>query len=149
MHTITRGPFMKRENSYLSMKKIKELQKILLSEKQTILNKSLSQDDYCLQKDDLSDVLDEASANQQASQTLRFRNRELFYLKKVNQSLEHLENHTYGICEECDEPIGFERLKARPTANLCITCKEESEMVEKNSFFHKKSKSLGKTMAEL
>lgn len=140
---------MKRENSYLSMKKIKELQKLLLSEKQAILNTSLSQDDYCLKQDDLSDVLDEANANQQASQTLRFRNRELFYLKKVNQSLQHMEDQCYGICQECDEAIGFERLRARPTANLCIACKEESEMIEKNSMHHKKSKSLGKTIAEL
>ena len=140
---------MKRENSYLSMKKIKELTKILLAEKQAILNKNLNQDDYVLKKDDLADVLDEASANQQASQTLRFRNRELFYLKKINQALERIEDNTYGICEECDEPIGYERLKARPTATLCIGCKEESELIEKNNIFHKRSKSLGKTIAEL
>ena len=146
---MQRGQFMKRENSYLSMKKIKELKNILLSEKQAILNKNLNQEDYVLKKDDLADVLDEASANQQASQTLRFRNRELFYLKKVNQALERIEDNTYGICEECDEPIGYERLKARPTATMCIACKEESELIEKNNIFHKRSKSLGKTIAEL
>lgn len=149
LQTTSKGYVMKRENKHLSMKKLNELQKILLAEKQQIMNKSLSQDDYCLQKDDLSDVLDEASANQQASQTLRFRNRELFYLKKVNQSLEKFDDHSYGMCEECDEPIAYERLRARPTANLCIHCKEESEMIEKNSIFAKKSKSLGKTIAEM
>ena len=146
---MQRGQFMKRENSYLSMKKIKELKNILLSEKQSILNKNLNQEDYVLKKDDLADVLDEASANQQASQTLRFRNRELFYLKKINQALERIKDNTYGICEECDEPIGFERLRARPTATMCISCKEESELIEKNNIFHKRSKSLGKTIAEL
>ncbi len=140
---------MKRENGHLSMKKLNELKKLLLSEKQKILNKSLNQEDYILKKDELSDVLDEASVNQQAAQTLRFRNRELFYLKKINQALEKFEDNSYGMCEECDEPISYERLRARPTANLCISCKEESELIEKNSIFAKKSKSLGKTIAEM
>ncbi|HZO21670.1 MAG TPA: TraR/DksA C4-type zinc finger protein [Steroidobacteraceae bacterium] len=29
---------------------------------------------------------------------------------------------TYGICEECGNPIGEERLRARPEATLCIDC---------------------------
>jgi RNA polymerase-binding transcription factor DksA len=33
----------------------------------------------------------------------------------------------FGKCEECDEPITFERLDALPHARLCITCKELEE----------------------
>ena len=131
------------------MKQIKELKKILLVDKQKIMNKGSSQDDYCLQKDELSDVLDEANANIQASQMLRFRNREVFYLKKIHKALQQIEDNTYGLCDSCDEQIGYERLTARPTAQECITCKEEAELIEKNNFHQKKSKSLGKTMAEI
>jgi RNA polymerase-binding transcription factor DksA len=29
---------------------------------------------------------------------------------------------TYSVCEQCRGPIGDERLEARPTATLCVTC---------------------------
>jgi DnaK suppressor protein len=29
---------------------------------------------------------------------------------------------TYGSCERCGNPIGAERLEARPTARTCINC---------------------------
>jgi DnaK suppressor protein len=29
---------------------------------------------------------------------------------------------TYGVCERCGEPIGAERLEARPEASTCIDC---------------------------
>lgn len=28
----------------------------------------------------------------------------------------------YGVCEQCGNPIGAERLEARPDARTCITC---------------------------
>ena len=33
-----------------------------------------------------------------------------------------LEQGVYGLCERCGEPIGEERLEARPTALTCIRC---------------------------
>jgi RNA polymerase-binding protein DksA len=33
----------------------------------------------------------------------------------------------YGTCEECGDPIQFERLDALPHARLCIRCKEREE----------------------
>jgi RNA polymerase-binding transcription factor len=38
------------------------------------------------------------------------------------RALSGLEDGTFGICENCREPIGAERLAARPQARLCITC---------------------------
>jgi DnaK suppressor protein len=37
----------------------------------------------------------------------------------------------YGYCQECDEEISIERLKARPVARFCILCKTEMEAHEK------------------
>ena len=98
---------------------------------------------------ELSDVLDEANVNIQAARELRFRNREIFYLKKINKTLDRIEQKSYGFCEDCDGPIAFERLIARPTAELCIGCKEESELSEKNNFYQNKSKSYGHTISEM
>jgi len=33
----------------------------------------------------------------------------------------------FGICEECGDDIGYDRLDALPHARLCITCKEKEE----------------------
>ena len=139
---------MKRENAYLSDKQIAILKYKLLAEKERISNKKLEQEKYQLDKNELSDPLDEASVNTQTSHDIRFINRENFFLKKVNKSLDAIVRGTYGLCEECDGEIGFERLNARLTAELCIICKEEAEQAENNNVFEKRSKSLGRALHE-
>ena len=140
---------MARANSYLSKVQIKTLKNKLLGDKERILNKDADKQNYCMDTNELSDPVDEASVNAQASQAIRFRNREVFYLKKINKTLKKMDTDDYGLCNECDDEVGFDRLMARPTAELCITCKEESEHVENNNAFMRRSKSLGKTIAEL
>ena len=137
---------MKRENAYLTDKQIAILRDKLLGEKERITNKRSEQDTFQLDKNELADPLDEASINAQTSQDIRFNNRENFFLKKVNKSLDAILRGTYGLCEDCDAHIGFERLNARLTAELCIACKEEAEHAENNNFFEKKSKSLGRAL---
>lgn len=139
---------MKRENAYLTDKQIATLKDKLLAEKERIANKKLEEEKYQLDKNELSDPLDEASVNTQTSHDIRFINRENFYLKKINKSLDAINRGTYGLCEECDAEIGFERLNARLTAELCIGCKEEAEMAENNNVFDKRSKSLGRALHE-
>ncbi len=34
---------------------------------------------------------------------------------------------TYGVCLECEEPIGYARLRARPETSLCRRCQEARE----------------------
>lgn len=140
---------MKRENAYLSDKQIATIRSKLLSEKEKLIIKDKSKESFCLDKNELSDVLDEASINIEASKMLRFRNRELFYLRKIYKSLDRIEKGTYGLCDDCNTEIAFERLMARPTAELCIGCKEEAELSEKNNIYQRKSKSLGKTLSEI
>jgi len=137
---------MKRENAYLNNKQLAVLKDKLLSEKERISNKKLEQEKYQLDKNELSDPLDEASVNTQTSHDIRFINRENFYLKKINKSLDAITRGTYGLCDECDAEIGYDRLNARLTAELCIACKEEAEHQENNNFYDKKSKSLGRAL---
>ncbi|RME03231.1 MAG: hypothetical protein D6812_05405, partial [Deltaproteobacteria bacterium] len=56
--------------------------------------------------------------------------RERKLLNKIEKSLRKIDMGTYGICEECEEEIGRNRLEARPVAELCIRCKEEQEEME-------------------
>jgi len=62
---------------------------------------------------------------------LRARDRERKLIKKIDESLNNLENGDYGYCEQCGVEIGIQRLEARPTATLCIDCKSLDEIREK------------------
>jgi RNA polymerase-binding transcription factor DksA len=43
-------------------------------------------------------------------------------LAAVGAALRRLESGRYGVCERCGQPIGTERLAARPAALTCIRC---------------------------
>jgi DnaK suppressor protein len=94
-------------------------------------------------KDDNTDETDMACADYTQAQVLRMKNRELFYAKKVERALKKFQDGEYGVCEDCGTQIKFQRLLARPTAELCIDCKEEAERDELSSIFSKQPKSLG------
>ena len=46
---------------------------------------------------------------------------------RIDEALARLEAGTYGFCERCGEPIDFARLKALPSASLCIRCQVRAE----------------------
>ncbi|MDZ4063682.1 MAG: TraR/DksA C4-type zinc finger protein [Coriobacteriia bacterium] len=48
-------------------------------------------------------------------------------LSAVEAALARIDSGLYGTCERCGEKINEERLKAMPTATLCITCKSAEE----------------------
>ncbi|RLV55910.1 TraR/DksA family transcriptional regulator [Aeromicrobium phragmitis] len=48
-------------------------------------------------------------------------------LIQTEKALERLEDGSYGICENCGEPIGKLRLMAFPRATLCMECKRKEE----------------------
>jgi RNA polymerase-binding protein DksA len=43
-------------------------------------------------------------------------------LAAIDAALQRLETGRYGICERCGQPIGEDRLAARPAAVTCIRC---------------------------
>jgi len=51
-------------------------------------------------------------------------------LREINVTLGKISNGDYGVCEMCEDPIGFQRLKVKPHAIYCIDCRE---IVEKSN----------------
>jgi RNA polymerase-binding transcription factor DksA len=41
----------------------------------------------------------------------------------IETALKKFENNTYGLCEQCRQPIVIERLEFIPQARLCMACK--------------------------
>jgi DnaK suppressor protein len=64
---------------------------------------------------------------------LCIRDRERKLIVKMQETLQRLEAGDFGVCEECGEAIGVERLKARPVTTLCIECKSNQEVEEKKA----------------
>lgn len=52
-------------------------------------------------------------------------------LLEIEYALARIENGTYGICEETEEPIEFERLRAIPWTRLSIEGAEIRESINK------------------
>jgi DnaK suppressor protein len=48
-------------------------------------------------------------------------------MRQLRRALARFEDGTYGLCEECGQPIGASRLLARPEARLCIECQTRAE----------------------
>lgn len=77
------------------------------------------------------DELDRASAEEERWLSLRISEREGKLLKKIDESLQRIDEGEYGYCEDTGEPIGIPRLLARPTATLSAEAKTRREQLEK------------------
>jgi DnaK suppressor protein len=118
----------------VNKKELKRFQDILLTERKALIakaNKTLSEE-AALDVNELPDEIDQASAEYTQSFIFRLRDREKYYLSKIDRALQKIEAGQFGVCEECSEPITSKRLEARPVTTLCIRCKEEQEMEERS-----------------
>jgi len=77
------------------------------------------------------DPSDRASQEEEFSLELRARDRERKLIKKIDKTLQLIEDEEYGWGESCGIEIGIRRLEARPTADQCIDCKTLAEIKEK------------------
>lgn len=131
----------------LTKRQLDSLKNKLLEEKSALVfNDQVNAPNIELAKPEGSDEVEQSISDYNNSHLLRFRNREVFYAKKIDKALKKFEKSEFGLCTDCGEWIRFERLMARPTAEMCIQCKEESERDESSSFSGRQSKSLGKVV---
>jgi DnaK suppressor protein len=79
------------------------------------------------------DPSDRATMEANRNSVLRIRDRERKLIFKIQEALQRLESGEFGICEQCGEHIGIDRLKARPVTTLCIECKATQEVQEKKA----------------
>jgi len=77
------------------------------------------------------DPADRATQEEEFSLELRTRDRERKLIKKIDGTVERIEQDDYGFCDACGVEIGIKRLEARPTATLCIDCKTLDEIKER------------------
>ncbi|MFP5458603.1 MAG: TraR/DksA family transcriptional regulator [Bacteriovoracia bacterium] len=139
---------MARLNKHLSKTQLAALKEKLQAEAERIRNNfSVKKAEYeATSLTGAKDEVDAANDNILLSADMRFSNREALYFKKVLKSLARVDSGQYGMCDDCGSEISFQRLMARPTSEVCIICKEESEKEENQNYFERRSKSLGREM---
>ena len=124
----------KKGEEYMNEDQQEHFKKLLLSWKKELMeevDRTVSH-----MKDEAAnfpDPADRASQEEEFSLELRTRDRERKLIKKIDSTLELLENDDYGYCDACGVEIGIRRLEARPTATLCVDCKTLDEIKEKQT----------------
>ncbi len=97
--------------------------------KQIILNnlKSNSRDIRALHNSVPSDDIDFSTIKSDSQVNLTINANLKQELREIEESLNKIKNEEFGICEFCDELIDIERLKVKPHAKYCISCRENLE----------------------
>ena len=114
-------PFMcSRQRDYFRGKLLAWRNEILRSTKDTLMHLH----GETTQHPDLSD---RASTEVDRGVELRARDRQRKLIAKIDAALAHLEDGTFGYCEETGEPISLMRLEARPVATLSVDAQERNE----------------------
>ena len=110
-------------------KTLARFKKILLKEREQIIGevKQIHESSKEMGQDGIQDIGDEAANIYNKQILLSLNENERMRLQEVDESLDRIENGTYGICEECGEPIGLKRLEVRPVAKYCVPCKTKLE----------------------
>jgi len=52
-------------------------------------------------------------------------------LYQIDDALKRLDDGSYGVCQQCNQPIVMSRLRAVPYASLCINCQRAKEQKNK------------------
>jgi DnaK suppressor protein len=122
----------KKGEEYMNAKQLGHFRKILETLKQE-LSEDIDRTVHTMQDEAtvFADPNDRASQETDIAIELRNRDRERKLIKKIDETLGRIEAEDYGFCDKCGVEIGLKRLEARPTATLCIDCKELEEMRER------------------
>ena len=116
----------------MKKKDLNHLKKILIQQLMELLGRTdCSLDGLEVPDNNLSDILDQASQISEREFSHHLCSREKLHMRRIERSLQDIEDGVYGLCDQCEEEIAYKRLKARPTARYCIGCKTQLEKMEK------------------
>ena len=113
----------------IDKKTIARLKKTLLKEREEIVGevRQIFESSKEMGQDGIQDIGDEAANIYNKQILLSLTESERLRLQEMDEALDRIEAGTYGICEECGEPIGLKRLEVRPVAKYCVPCKTKLE----------------------
>ena len=118
-------PFMnERQLEYFKQKLLNWKEEILRESRETLSHLQTDTENH-------PDLADRASSETDKALELRTRDRQRKLISKIDEALRRIEEGVYGYCEETGEPIGLQRLEARPIATLSLEAQERHERRER------------------
>lgn len=100
---------------------LRQQKKDILASLKTLL------DDMHQRNQHVGDSIDKSKAQVDHAEASDLRERENQDLRSIELALSRIEDGTYEICKECEEPIPRGRLEVNPTALRCVDCQEDFE----------------------
>ena len=129
---LAKGYKPTKREKYMNPKQLEYFREKLLVWRQSLLDESQQTIDQMRDAArDVSDEAERASRETEISFELRTRDRYRKLLAKIDQALKRIDDESYGYCDETGEPIGLDRLEARPIATLSIGAQERREQLER------------------
>ena len=116
MPELTRQQLEELHRALLSLRR--ELQQLLADSTDGARPVSLDEPIGRLSRMDAMQQQSMVQANRRTAQTR---------LTRVEAALRRYAHDEYGLCVECEEDIGYARLKAQPEAPFCIDCQSHRE----------------------
>ena len=119
----------KTKNPHFDEKFLQEQKQLLLKTREQTINDigQKSNDDLHVDSDEVIEDGDQAQTYLNQNLSFGLRERELNKLREVEAALARIEDGSYGICEELEEPISKKRLQKIPWTRLCIEAAEQLE----------------------
>jgi RNA polymerase-binding protein DksA len=74
-----------------------------------------------------ADIGDQSVGDALADLNLALIDRHIRELRDIEAARIRIKDGRFGICVDCDDEIGFERLLAYPTAERCLACQRQRE----------------------
>ena len=100
----------------LNKSQIEDFRQVLQEKRNRLLHEAKRTLDHemVIDSDERMDEVDQASSEYMQAFSFRLRGRERFLMDKIEHALRKIDEGTFGICEECEDPISLKRLQARP-----------------------------------
>ena len=99
----------------------------LLEEVRDALEKSENQQYVELIDRVPADIGDQSVGDALADLSLALIDRHIQEIRDIEAARARLRDGKFGRCADCDADIGFERLRAYPTAKRCLVCQQQRE----------------------
>jgi DnaK suppressor protein len=124
--------------SGLNQAQLKELKKKLTDKLASLdseireLEKELTDDDS---EQSAPDEVDRSSFEEQVQRSQIVLEQKKTLRFEVAAAVKRIEDGTYGVCDDTEEPIGFKRLSAQPWTRLSLEAQQEFEDRRKNKVY--------------
>ena len=124
----------------LTKEQLKQYRQLLITERVKLADeiRSIAQDASTSPREASGDLsaytvhmADMAADTYERELSMNIASSEQEILYEIDDALKRLDDGSFGVCQQCNQPITMSRLKAVPYASLCINCQRSKEQKTK------------------